>query len=82
MVRTQIQITEEQIKRLKKMASTEKKPIAELIRQAVDSFIKSRSDTDIEEKQRRAIAAAGRFHSKVSDLSVAHDKYLAEDLDK
>lgn len=35
--------------------------------------------TDIEERRRRAIAAAGRFHSGVVDLSSDHDRYLAED---
>lgn len=79
MRRTQIQITEEQIKRLKRLASTEHKSIAELIRQAIDIFMRSKGGIDIEERQRRAIAAAGRFHSRLSDLAEAHDKYLAED---
>lgn len=35
--------------------------------------------TDPEELRRRAIAAAGRFESGVSDLSTGHDRYLTED---
>lgn len=33
---------------------------------------------DIEERRRRAIAAAGRFRSGIADLSTNHDKYLEE----
>jgi len=34
---------------------------------------------DVAELRRRAIAAAGSFRSGASDLSVNHDRYLAED---
>ncbi|MCJ7486568.1 MAG: ribbon-helix-helix domain-containing protein [Candidatus Aminicenantes bacterium] len=34
--------------------------------------------TDMAELRRRAIAAAGRFRSGVSDLSSAHDRYLED----
>jgi metal-responsive CopG/Arc/MetJ family transcriptional regulator len=33
---------------------------------------------DPEEKKRRAIAAAGRFRSGVTDLAANHDRYLEE----
>jgi hypothetical protein len=33
---------------------------------------------DPEERRRRAIAAAGRFRSDITDLSTNHDKYLEE----
>jgi predicted DNA-binding protein len=33
---------------------------------------------DLEERQGRAIAAAGRFRSGISDLSSNHDKYLED----
>ena len=78
MIRTQIQMTEEQIKKLKKIASKKHRSMAEIIRQAINNFMAVKADADIEERKTRAIAAAGRFHSKVSDLSEAHDKYLAE----
>lgn len=78
MIRTQIQMTEEQIKKLKKIASKKHRSMAEIIRQAVNNFMAVKADADIEERKNRAIAAAGRFHSKASDLSEAHDKYLAE----
>lgn len=34
--------------------------------------------TDMAERRRRAIAAAGRFRSEVADLSTAHDRYLED----
>ena len=33
---------------------------------------------DLEERRRRAIAAAGRFRSDISDISLKHDEHLAE----
>lgn len=34
--------------------------------------------TDLKERRRRAIAAAGRFRSGLTDLSSSHDKYLED----
>jgi len=34
--------------------------------------------TDLEERRRRAIAAAGRFRSGISNLSLDHDKHLED----
>jgi predicted transcriptional regulator len=81
-VRTQIQLTEEQANALKKLAMSRHLSVAELIRQAVTNFIKSSTVVDAEERQKRAIAAAGRFHSGIADLSNGHDKHLAETLSK
>ena len=78
MVRTQIQLTEEQAKALKKLASSRHLSIAELIRQGVDTVLRSNVTVDAEEKRKRAIAIAGRFSSGKRDISKEHDKYLAE----
>ncbi len=78
MVRTQIQLTEEQAKALKKLASSRHLSIAELIRQGVDVVLRSNVLIDAEEKRKRAIAIAGRFRSGKRDVSKEHDKYLAE----
>lgn len=82
MVRTQIQLTEEQISLLKKKASNQHISVAELIRRAIDMLINSGGVIDTEERQRRAISVAGSFHSGVSDLSTKHDRYLAEEFGK
>lgn len=78
MVRTQIQLTEEQAKKLKRLASSQQLSMAELIRQAVDQLITTSTVVDREERRKRALAAAGRFRSGLGDLSTEHDKYLEE----
>jgi hypothetical protein len=78
MVRTQIQLTEEQANALKKLALSRHLSIAELIRQAVDTMIKTSTVIDMEERKKRAIDAAGRFSSGKHDIAREHDKYLTE----
>lgn len=82
MVRTQIQLTEEQANALKKIALSRHLSIAELIRQAVDNILKSSTAIDMEERKKRAINAAGRFSSGKRDIAREHDKYLAEAFSK
>ena len=78
MVRTQIQLPEEQVILLKNMAAAQHKSMAEIIRQAIEYFSKANHDGGEEQRRRRAMAAAGHFRSGVKDLSVSHDSYLAE----
>lgn len=78
MVRTQIQLTERQTTALKKMAAVQHRSVAELIRQAVDTLIKTGVAIDTEEKRKRALTIVGRFSSGKRDVSREHDKYLAE----
>ncbi len=79
MVRTQIQITPEQARALKRLAAREGKSVAELIRLSVDSMLRSGGIQDQDELRRKAIAAAGKF-SGPEDLSENHDRYLIETL--
>lgn len=78
MVRTQIQLQEEQMRALRELASFRGVSIAELIRQGVDTLIRSWKSTDEEERRQRAIAAAGRFRSGRSSISARHNRHLAE----
>lgn len=78
MVRTQIQLPEEQVAMLKKMAAAEHKSMAELIRQSVDFFAKVKHGAGDDQRRKRAMAAAGRFRSGVKDLAASHDTYLAK----
>lgn len=77
MVRTQIQLTGGQADALKRLAAGRHESVAELIRQAVEMLFRSTSGVSPEERRRRAIAVAGRFHSGQRDLSTKHDNYLA-----
>jgi RecA/RadA recombinase len=78
MVRTQIQLTEEQARALKKMAASRHLSSAELIRRAVDIMIKSGPGADPEDRRKRALDIAGKFSSGKSDVSRKHDKYLVD----
>ncbi len=78
MVRTQIQLTEEQAARLKRLAATKGVSVAELIRQGVEVLLHSTGTISPEEQRQRAIAVAGRFHSGRSNLSIKHNDHLAE----
>ena len=78
MVCTQIQLTEEQVKALKKIALSRHISIAEIIRQAVDTVIRTNTMVDIEERRKRAIDIVGRFSSGKRDISRKHDTYLVE----
>ena len=78
MVRTQIQLPEQQVTLLKRLAAQQHVSMAELIRRAVDLFTLSPDAANIKEQRERAIAAVGRFHSGRRDLAARHDDYLAE----
>ena len=79
MVRTQIQLTEEQAARMKSAAQRKGVSMAELIRQAIEMFLDKGSDKSEVELRRRAIEAAGRFHSGRKNVARDHDGYLSED---
>lgn len=76
MVRTQMQLTDEQAKALKQIAGERGISMAELIRESVERTIK---EAERKEKWRRATALVGRYHSGLHDVAEEHDKYLAED---
>ncbi|BCW99337.1 MAG: ribbon-helix-helix domain-containing protein [Armatimonadota bacterium] len=78
MVRTQIQLTEEQIHRAKALARRKGVSMAEVIRQALDAATRELERTD--EVRRRATAIIGCVRSGLGDLSTNHDAYLTEDL--
>ena len=81
MIRTQIQLTNEQARALKQLAAKEGKSVAELIRVSVDDLIRRGGDADPEELRRRALQAAGKLNGP-ENLAADHDAYLAEALDQ
>ena len=78
MVRTQIQLTDDQAKTVKKLAMVRGVSMAEFIRQAVEKVIHSGPEIDREERVKRARDIAGKFSSGKSDVSRKHDDYLDE----
>lgn len=80
MIRVQVQLTEEQLAALKRLAARRGVSISELVRQGVAAILRGSQAGQERLRRERARAAAGRFRSGLSDLAEAHDRYLTEDL--
>ena len=76
MVRTQIQLTEDQSRLLEAAAARKRTSDAELIRQGVEAVLDREMEPSPEEVVRRAIRAAGSFRSSRHDVSLHHNDYL------
>jgi metal-responsive CopG/Arc/MetJ family transcriptional regulator len=77
MIRTQVQLTEEQARQLKQVAAERGVSLAELIRRAIDRALE---EDRMASRRERAVAAVlrGGFRSGKSDISEKHDEYLAD----
>jgi predicted DNA-binding ribbon-helix-helix protein len=81
-VRTQIQLTESQMKSLQELASKQGVSMAELIRRSVDNYLGYHNGGDRANLMARAREAAGKYRAVPADLAENHDRYLTEDLHK
>lgn len=77
MIRTQVSLTEEQMRRLRAEARRRKVPIAEVVRDAVDRIVPA-DPGDRRARFERLLGAAGRFHSGSGDLAARHDELAGE----
>lgn len=77
MERTQVSLTGEQMRRLRAEARRRGMPIAAIVREAVDRAVPV-DPGDRGARFRRALEAAGRFHSGVGDLAARHDDIAGE----
>jgi Ribbon-helix-helix protein, copG family len=82
MIRTQIQLTEEQAAKAKRLAAERGVSMAEVIRELID---REPDRDDRTERFARALAAVkrGGFRDRggKTDVSLEHDRYLAEALE-
>jgi len=78
-VRTQIQLTESQARRVRSLARQEGISMAEFIRRCVDRALE-RDEPDREVLYERAAGAVGRFEDreKADDVAEEHDRYLED----
>lgn len=76
MIRTQIQLTEQQARELKAQAAEQGISLAELIRRRVSE--RGRVTVDAKARKQRLLDLAGRYRSGLSDVSNQHDRHLAE----
>ena len=77
MLRTQIQLKEEQIEWLRSKARTKGISVSQLIRESI-KFYQTHEEHLPEDRKKKALEAVGRFSSGTSDVSERHDDYLAE----
>ena len=61
MIRTQIQITDTQAQKLKELAASQNKSVAELIRQGIDVLLEQQFIVSEQERRQRALAAGLGF---------------------
>ena len=78
MIRTQIQLTDEQLRHLRGLSSSTGRSIADLVREGVDLYLQTRHKPSREEAIRKAREVAGRFASGSADGSREHDRHLAD----
>ena len=77
MIRTQIQLDEDQYERLKAIAAKRSQSLALLVRQSVERFL---DESETSEAWDRLMDAAGRCHDPAAtrDVSTRHDDYIVE----
>jgi hypothetical protein len=75
MIRTQIQLTTDQVDALKRVARERGVSMAEVLRQLVDEHLRTSPSVD---PRQRAIRAVGRHHSGRHDVSREHDRELSD----
>jgi len=75
MIRTQVQLTEEQANAVKRVAAERGVSMAEVLRELVDAHLTESPSSD---RRKRAIGVIGRHRSGRHDVSREHDQELAE----
>jgi Arc/MetJ-type ribon-helix-helix transcriptional regulator len=78
MQRAQVQLTEEQLEAIRAQAARDDTSVSEVVRRAIDAWVRHQPEPSPREMRQRALAAAGQFGSGSSDGSVRHDDFLAE----
>jgi hypothetical protein len=78
MVRTQIQLSPEQFQALRRLSAVTGRSVADLVREGVDHVLSAAHGAGPGDRLERARRVVGRFSSGVSDVSVDHDRHLAE----
>lgn len=78
MIRTQIQLRDDQAEQLRDLAAKEGVSMAELVRQAVDRLLVEASDSRRPTTRLDALVVAGRFDSGMPGVARRHDDELAD----
>ena len=78
MIRTQVQLTDEQAARVKELAHASNESMAAIIRKALDQFL-LKQEPDRRALYRQALATVGKYKAGETDISIEHDRYLAQE---
>lgn len=80
MIRTQLQLSEQQARALRELAARENRSMAELVREALDLLLSRRRVPTVsrEELVRRSLAVAGKYRSSDGKLAADHDDAFVE----
>ena len=78
MQRLQVQLTEEQADHLRKTAESEGASQAEIVRRALEAYLRRPIQAREAAVRARALELIGVFSSGLSDVAENHDRYLAE----
>ncbi len=77
MIRTQVQVEDDQMEWLKSRAKEQGVSVSKLFRESVKLYIKAMTKPP-KDKKKRAMRAIGKFSSGKTDVSVKHDSYLTD----
>jgi hypothetical protein len=77
MVRTQVSLTDEQMRRLRAEARRRRMPIAAIVREAVDRAVPA-DPGERRAQFQRALSAVGRFDSGSGDVAARHDEIAGD----
>lgn len=75
MERVQVQLTEEQARRARRLAAERGLSVAAVVRASLDAYLAEPRAS----ARAMAVESVGGFHSGRTDVSNRHDDYLAED---
>jgi len=78
MIRTQVQLTEQQLAQLKQLSVQNGQSVAELVRVGIDRLLGSPDQFSRRERMQRAARVFGRFRSGAPDISAHHDDEFAK----
>lgn len=78
MVRVQVQLTEEQIRGLKRLSLDQGVSLAEMIRRGVEQQLRTQSIPARSLHLERLRERVKQFRSGIDDLATQHDRYLNE----
>ena len=76
-----VTLSRKQLERLQKISAKQNVSVDMLVNQIINQWLNTSESAihDPEERKNRILLVSGKYQSGLKDVSVHHDKYLAED---